>query len=1581
MADTPNKIETTLELSTAASLKELRKLTDEIKSAIGDAKKFEKALQAAVDITRKNLSSVQKTAAALSLGGRDAAITNAAIRGRGAAFGASEAGQFSQIAKQNLDFQNKLAQAARAQIQLLAQENQAVTEGNLQLKLRTRLREREIALSRELVKSGGEYSESVQAANNKLQLTERMIERVTRNQREAARRQISDAQAAERAEAQSAKMVIAARRGIELADARRNREELEQSRRVLAARKTAATFEEREARKREAEIRKREAEEIAASRRVLAARRAAAAFDERESRRREREAQATFRASPEGIRQQAKRSREIRNEVLFGDDGRELFGIQARLLAHFKVLASGYQSVLFLGTFIKELDDALKQLQAITASTNTEMVKLSQTLIDVSQQTKFSAVEITEAAVTLGQAGFSSREIEEAIKGVTLLATATGSTLQQAVDIATSTITVFNMRAEEMANITNVMTQALNLSKLDMEKLALGIQYAGNVAADANIPFTELVSALGTISNAGVRSGSTLGTGIRQLIVDLQAPSEKLLERIRELGLSTQDIDIGANGLTGVLDNLKKAGFTTADAMETLEVRAVAAFTAMSRGLGDMRELRAELNSAAAAEEANAVQMEGLGAKFSRFSNVAGTVASTLGGPLVDGLKKVLDGVTSFLLVVERAGPVIQVLGTIVGTVLVANFATWLAKLLIGAQNVATFSGAIVAATTSVAGFRAALVAASSALFLSPAGLATLGVLAGLALLTNGFGLLSDKTKDLTKRLDEAKAKFNETKGYVDSLQQSMRSIDGEIDGLIRRSGQLADNQEDLSIAIEEAKTRFGDLGLEIQGAGTKVEDLISALQRLRSSLAEDLTVNLRVEADNLSDVLNLQKEQLNNRYGKAGNQIFLRQAGFPDLTRVIRAGGDIQDTIDQAPEPLRKALGIFAFNIQNLDQINQALVGVLDVTKNPNSGFDAATIGQAEQLRDRLLALRTSIKTVEGTEQQTDRLAGDIKEQDFLASFGPAFAQAFDAVRQFFEQEKVGRLKGVTDADQRDAIATQLRDETLEFLTTQLGPVMGQLTPEQVPLYEKLLQDQVNSFRVAVKTFSDKVVEENIESTAKNLKEEISTLEEEITLLNRKIGNERSRDKATAMGKQAEGLIARRAELELQLLRIEGRKEDPGRVGRRGQTLQENAQLDVAEVRDRVMDVVDKYKIVREQIVPPIPDYNKDYQHVDRQRDVTERGITSRGRYLKSQLDARGLPINTGRISGAQAYLMQQEIDRNRETELLGIRGNELARVAEIEAIIRQAELQKTEQQARLRELQSKFEGASPDDLRQYQRVAKEVEGNIQKLDDQIVAGKDKVTAATQKATEAQDEYLARTQQLKQISFGEGLAASFQMWREESGAAQDVFVQLQEASGSFFSAFRDGTAQSIRDFVKGTATMGEAFRGFADRVVDSLIDIAATTAANGLINFLGGLALNAFNPAGGAFAAGPGWTGGGTSAKAAGGLVTGGTPNRDSVPVMAMPGEVVLRKSAVDSIGREGALKLNALGAGALQRTAAIQPVTMGSGEGSTVNVWMVTQDQMPPLGPQDVVAIINQDILRGGPTKKLIKQVKAGA
>lgn len=199
-----------------------------------------------------------------------------------------------------------------------------------------------------------------------------------------------------------------------------------------------------------------------------------------------------------------------------------------------------------------------------------------------------------------------------------------------------------------------------------------------------------------------------------------------------------------------------------------------------------------------------------------------------------------------------------------------------------------------------------------------------------------------------------------------------------------------------------------------------------------------------------------------------------------------------------------------------------------------------------------------------------------------------------------------------------------------------------------------------------------------------------------------------------------------------------------------------------------------------------------------------------------------------------------------------------------------------------------------------------------------------------------------------------------------------------------------NGISDATYAVLSGTASIKDAFADMAKSILQEISKILikmAVLQAFGDLGFLGG---NTITESGGVIASG------GTVPLASGGFipklraasgakVRGGIQGRDSVPSMLMPGEYVLRKSAVDALGTNFLNDLNKNAAQTLTNTASSLVSenpweNSDNSEPAVVNVWVVSKEEEAQMGPNDVIATISKDIMVGGQTKRLIQQVVAG-
>jgi TP901 family phage tail tape measure protein len=498
-------------------------------------------------------------------------------------------------------------------------------------------------------------------------------------------------------------------------------------------------------------------------------------------------------------------------ERVAGVGAASTFGIQGRLLANYAVLGTGIGAALGTAREVIQLDNALHNLQAITRSSDTSMGILRQRILDVAVSSKFLSTEVAQAAVTLGQAGLSANQIGTALKAVSNLAAASGSDLNSAVQIITGAMGAFNLNASEAGDVANLFTAALNQSKLSMDQLTQGFTYSANAAAQLGVNYEELTTLLAALSNAGIKSGSTLGTNLRSLFVDLTDPSEKLVKTLARLGISLDDINVQTHSVTSVLRTLKDAGFTAADAFQTMQTRSAAAFVALTGQLDTLNDLQRGMVATKAASEAAAIQMESFANTAKNAFTVITAIASTSFQPMLDGLQTMLSGFVSIFKTVTQFKGALEAVGVIVAGLAARGGIAYLLGL---------------AGATGAAG----------ALAGGPAA----GIAIGLALLVSLMGNAKQKMDALTAAVEEARGKNEEAK-------TSYQEVEKAIGDLLAKEQSLKQNKDDLKTTAIELGERFRALGLDVNGLEGDFDGLLGKLRELDKTQRDALKGSLNL--------------------------------------------------------------------------------------------------------------------------------------------------------------------------------------------------------------------------------------------------------------------------------------------------------------------------------------------------------------------------------------------------------------------------------------------------------------------------------------------------------------------------------------------------------------------------------------------------------------------------------------------------------------------------------------------------------------------------------------------------------------
>jgi murein DD-endopeptidase MepM/ murein hydrolase activator NlpD len=243
--------------------------------------------------------------------------------------------------------------------------------------------------------------------------------------------------------------------------------------------------------------------------------------------------------------------------------------------------------------------------------------------------------------------------------------------------------------------------------------------------------------------------------------------------------------------------------------------------------------------------------------------------------------------------------------------------------------------------------------------------------------------------------------------------------------------------------------------------------------------------------------------------------------------------------------------------------------------------------------------------------------------------------------------------------------------------------------------------------------------------------------------------------------------------------------------------------------------------------------------------------------------------------------------------------------------------------------------------------------------------------------------------------------AAGRDWMTDPKSALDDVIAKFKNASGIMagmsqtisqgiqgsFDALTQGINDSIMQLGDGTLTIQGLFSNLLGGILKEMQQTAAKIATNWIMQWIVRTVMGSMMPSAPGFnmdAQGMsmlnrkhgGMTPGTPKRFALGGGT--GQAGRDSVHGLLEPGEITMRKSAVDFIGKDKLLEMNALGNRRLSEATSKVPM-MTPREPDQVNVWLATPGQVPPPSKKDIVLMVGES-MTNGELKRLVKQVAVG-
>ena len=1269
--------------------------------------------------------------------------------------------------------------------------------------------------------------------------------------------------------------------------------------------------------------------------------------------------------------------------------------------------------------FIIQWQDQLAQLQAISGATGSEMNTLSENILHVAENSANTVQEITDAAKILAQAGYSAQETSQLLQNIVDLSAASGASPAESVDILTSAMGAFNLQVSDASHITDALVTTLNRTKLSASQVQLGLQYLGATAKENNLTFEDLVATLGAAADAGIRSGSTMATGTRQLLIDLQDPTKKLVGELKDIGLTMGDVDVKTRGFIPVLQTLHDHGF---NAFQAIETRAAAMYEVLSDNLEEMQQLREETLQTNTAHEAAAKRLNSVNAQWTELKNRLAGVASDLGKTLLPLLGSLIR---IFLSLGQQISPIIQRFQDLQNTL--NGFATSRHAFLINQLN------------------------------------QVLGIF-GVQLNNASSG-----ATDLATSMDESQTHLDDATAAVQNQRSQIKSLEEETQTLIQRHDTLAKNTGAVQYEIDRLSGRFPGLREEFAKTKGGIDGLIQAMEALDTQSQNTLAQYTQSQANIASGTAQLAANQawhtrnsLLAQYSTGREHEIISLLGTPrnapnadvlidkglTLLRLFENNVNIdKSTREKFGQDAHSLISLFQTAQTTRNEVNRALAYLANsaFSRTPQGAqfrnFSLQDSAQASATLSEIegLPLSTRRNRVGGLISQIEKHVVQLTEaiEDLSKRGDQAAVKAVQGIKTA-EQNTIKRLKAAgqpTDEEQRalehgPGAGLTMTSAQLRAALEQHFPgivISGGFRGPNHPLYDpnSWHSNMPGGHAVDIARLPNGVTIDNVIKFLESLGQQID-LRNPNSFLNEFVHP----SKHATGGHYHIGVVAQKSRASQEAEREADKAQE---LALRQQQLLANehvkslkeqvtTQSDVVSHETNISQLLTDYyalkvkndEYVKAQYAAAVAEADRrKLTGADRQEFLTD----ARTKILE---DAHQLYLSTlddmGKALGDYLQnamkIIQDRIQRNlaglnqtlatEQGRLKGLDSPFLAgKIPDYTKVLQQRRVDSaqrnldaatyqqniiaiSEYQKHIAEVQTEFNKIQRMDpqgatrvWQQYNNDVLQAQGNIRDLQTQVTE-----FAAEQQAIQlAPVNWSEATQQAVrawQISNNSGLSLNQRMWG-----------QLGEAIESVHGSFQ----QFFVDIMSGTVSVGKAFGNMAKAIVSALLEIAAKAIATQifslLLSFLPGAAganLGGANSALDALGAIPVYRGGLIKSfnrpperYAGGGYVASGIPTRDTVPALLSKGEFVMRRSAAEDIGHRLLMDMNNRGSAALEKMGK-GTVVLPTGQPQETNIWVVLPEEKPIPGPNDFIAAIHNDVLRNGATKTLIKRVANG-
>jgi hypothetical protein len=220
--------------------------------------------------------------------------------------------------------------------------------------------------------------------------------------------------------------------------------------------------------------------------------------------------------------------RQMGSSIVAGFAG--LFAVQQ----FFQVIKDGVR-------ILEEFEQQMAKVKAVTGASEVEFKMLTDSAKELGRASLFTSSEVGQLQEELAKLGFTTPQILQSSEAILQLATATGTELAQASEVAASTLNAFGLEAIEAQNIVDLMAESFSSTPLDINKFQESMKLVAPTARSIGQSVQETTAQLGLLAKSGI-SGSIAGTQLSRVFIELNKKGITLKDAMNQVANSSDKL-------------------------------------------------------------------------------------------------------------------------------------------------------------------------------------------------------------------------------------------------------------------------------------------------------------------------------------------------------------------------------------------------------------------------------------------------------------------------------------------------------------------------------------------------------------------------------------------------------------------------------------------------------------------------------------------------------------------------------------------------------------------------------------------------------------------------------------------------------------------------------------------------------------------------------------------------------------------------------------------------------------------------------------------------------------------------------